>query len=238
MRAGDEERDLKVVSIVQGKFGERFVEHMQKTAPESWEVIEYHYKAEIPAMVDDPDEILPDDLPHGDLLLYLGQTRKLSELISDIALACRVQGVVAAVDNRAILPTGLGNQVKRRLAKKGVDAVLADPCCALCETHSDNPVIREFARHYGEPDLNVAIENGKISNITVIRGAPCGNSHYAANGLEGVEAGESLERVRKLHREHPCMASMDVDQETKDTLMNRAAQLLENAVKQAMEKEI
>lgn len=227
---------MKVVGIVQGRFGKRFVNHLQKTAPESWEVIEYNYTAAIPAMMDDPEEILPDDLPHGDLMLYLGQTQKLSELISDIALACKVQAVIAAVDNRAVLPTGMENQVRRRLTKKGVDAVFPDPFCALSENDSDNPLIREFAHHSGRPDLTVSLDNGKIANVTVVRGAPCGNSVYVATGLAGVDVSESLELAGKLHREHPCMASMDIDRVVRDTLMNRAAQLLEGALTRALEE--
>ena len=226
---------MRIVAIIQGKFGQRFVDHLQKAAPEPWQTVGYDYKGNLPAVIDNPQEILPKDLPEADLLLYLGQNNKLAELIADIAAECKVKAVIAPVDNRALLPTGLANQTKRQLSKMGIDTVSPDPFCALTEEDSENPIIKEFARYFGKPKLEVGLSEGQIDRVSLIREAPCGNTHYVAERLSGVNIKDALERAGQLHREHPCMASMNMDREIGDTLMKKAGALLEKAVAEAME---
>lgn len=227
---------MRIIAITQGKFGQRFVDHLQMAAPESWQIVGYEYNGKLPAVIDDPQEVLPNDLPEGDLLLYLGQNNKLAELIADIAMICKVKAVIAPVDNRALLPTGLANQTKRILSKKGIDAAFPDPFCALLSEDSENPLIQEFARLYGKPELQVKVGEGQINEISVIREAPCGNTLYVAENLRGVNVEDALKKAGDLHREHPCMASMAMDRQIGDTLMKKAGVLLEEALKEALEK--
>ncbi len=229
---------MRIVGIIQGKFGQRFVDHLQKTAPESWQTAGYDYRGILPAVIDDPHEILPKDLPEADLLLYLGQKNKLAELIADIAEVCKVKAVIAPVDNRTLLPTGLANQTRRQLLKMGIDIVFPDPFCALTEEDSENPIIKEFARYFGKPRVEVGLSEGQIDGVSLIREAPCGNTHYVAERLSGVNVKDALEKAGQLHREHPCMASMNMDREIGDTLMKKAGALLEKTLVEAMESAV
>ncbi|MBI4776767.1 MAG: hypothetical protein HY788_21735 [Deltaproteobacteria bacterium] len=225
---------MRVIAIYQGKFGRRFVEYLQKTAPSSWETVGYEYTSKLPAVIDDPQDILPEDLPTGDLLLYLGQNNKLAELIPEIALQCKVAAVIAPVDNRALLPTGLANQIKRQLDRKGVKTAFPGPFCGLVYDDDMGPLIREFSRCYGKPKLKVRVDGDQIVEVSVLREAPCGNTSYVTERLGGVGVEEAVERAGQLHREHPCMATMNMDREIGDTLLKKAGALLEEALIEAL----
>jgi len=225
---------LRIIAIYQGKFGHRFVEHLQKTAPPAWETIGYEFTEKLPAVIDDPQEILPTDLPEGDLLLYLGQNNKLAELIPDIALQCKVGAVIAPVDNRALLPTGLANQTKRRLDRKGIKTAFPGPFCGLVDDGEAGPLIQEFCRYYGKPKLKIRVDRGQIEEISIVREAPCGNTLYVTEKLRGVGVQEAVEQAGRLHREHPCMATMNMDREIGDTLLKKAGALLEEALTEAL----
>jgi hypothetical protein len=227
---------LRIIAIIRDKLGQRIVDYLAKTSPSSWDVVGYHYTGSLPAVIDHPDEILPKDLPQGDLLLYLGQHRKLAELIPDIAHACKVRAVVAAVENGALFPSGLRNQVRTQLARRGIDAVFAAPLCALTEMDSANLVIKEFATHFGTPKLAVECDAGEVVRATMIRGAPCGNTLFVAEKLSGEKSMDLPERVRLLHRQHPCLAAANVDPEMNCSLMGKAAGLVATALDLALEK--
>jgi hypothetical protein len=223
-----------VVAIIQGKLGHRIGCHVQQTAPPSWQVIGYHFTASLPAVIDDPEEVLPQDLPHGDLLLYLGQDRKLAELIPDLALACQVQALVAGVENSAMFPTGLRNQVREHLDKIKIDAVFPAPLCALSAKDSENPYIKEFAQYFGSPEVKVIFQDDEIVHATLIRGAPCGNTLFVAEQLAGVKPAELSEKARLLHRQYPCMAAVGKDPELQDSLMGKASTLMQLAMERAL----
>lgn len=221
---------MRIVAIIKNKFGKRFVDHLHKSAPTHWEVVDYLYEGNLPIVIDDPQEFLPQGLPVGDLLLFLGQNKKLAELIPDISEACKVKAVIAPVEHRALLPSGLGNQIKRRLSKLGIDVVFPDPFCSLTEERSENPLIKEFARHFGKPELKVSTSEGEIKEVSLIRGAPCGNTLFVAERLLKTKIREGVEKAGLLHHAHPCMASMDMDREIGETLLHRAGMLVRMAV--------
>ena len=52
------------------------------------------FDRQIPAVVDDPVEVLPGDLPQADLLVYVGQDRKLPNLFQTRPVM-RVKEVIA-----------------------------------------------------------------------------------------------------------------------------------------------
>jgi len=230
------ETDLKIVAITTNEYGERFVSHIKAVAPASWTVLGYSHSQVLPLVMDDPSQFVPQDLPSADLLLYLGQNRQLAELLPDIAAACGVGAVVAPVDNHSFLPRGLANQIKKQLAKLNVEVVFPAPFCSLTERTKSNPLLKEFATHFGRARLRVAISGEKVDEVEVLRGAPCGNTHFVAEGLPGVELADAAEETARLFHSHPCMASMEMDLVVGDTLLHIAGYLVKGAVKRAIAK--
>ena len=227
---------MKVIVIYNSDYGKRFEEHFKNTAPDTWEIIGYQYTGKLPAVIDDPLEVLPSDLPGGDLLVYVGQDRKLAEIIPEIAEACQVKEVIAPVDVRGHLPTGLANQVLRQLSKKNIPVVFPAPFCSLAEADHQGKLIQEFARHFGKPELGIAVEDGVIKEATVRRGAPCGNSHFVAERLVGIQVKESVEQTGSFFHAHPCQGSMDMDRELGDTILHVAGHIIKDAVKEGLRK--
>lgn len=225
---------MRIVVIIRNKFGKRFADYLQISAPRPWEIIEYFYKGSLPIVIDDPQEVLPKDLPEGDLLLFLGQDKRFAELIPDLAKVCQVNAVIAPVEGRALLPTGLANQIKRQLSKLGVDVVFPDPFCSLTEKSSENQLIKTFAGHFGKPELRVSTADEEIKEVSLLRGAPCGNTLFVAEKLLGIKIRECVEQAGLLHHAHPCMVSMEMDREIGDTLMHRAGLLVKMAVEEAL----
>ncbi|MDW7990803.1 MAG: DUF166 family protein, partial [Anaerolineae bacterium] len=74
------------------------------------------------------------------------------------------------------------------------------PLCSLTETsynlrryrtEYEDPLIAEFARHFGRPELRIAVdpEFRTIVEVKVLRDAVCGCTRFVAQGLVGVFSG-------------------------------------------------
>lgn len=230
---------MKVLAIVQGNWGQRFVDFIRGNGPPSWEVKSITLPLPMPVVIDNPDYFLPKEIPQADLLLSLGEHPGVAELIPDVVKRSGAKAVIAPVDNRAWLPSGLARQIKAKLLEIGVDIIFPAPFCALTEKYSQNPYIQQFARYFGKPIIEVEIEGDKIKGA-YIRGreAPCGNTRFVCQGLAGVKVLDAVERAGLLHHEHPCLASMVMDKEIGNTFMHVAGYLVKEAVKEAINQKL
>jgi hypothetical protein len=119
----------------------------------------------------------------------------------------------------------------------GVEMVYPVPFCALTEDDSQNSYVREFARHFGRPDLDIKFyedDRHRIGKVTVKREAPCGSTGFVADHLAGVWFREAAEQAGLLHHQFPCLATMAMDREFEDTLMHRAGNMLKQTVQQSI----
>jgi hypothetical protein len=155
-------------------------------------------------------------------------------MIPDMVQKSDAKAVIAPADNRAWLPPGLANQIKRKLESMGVDMVYPVPFCTLTEKDSQSPYIREFARHFGRPDVTVEFEKDNIKQVVVLKNAPCGSTFYVADGLAGVWERDAVEKAGLLHHQYPCLSTMVMDQEFGDTLMHHAGLMTKLEVEQGM----
>ncbi len=124
-----------------------------------------------------------------------------------------------------------------------MDCVTPKPLCSLTETtygvtrfetaDYSNPLIAEFARYFGQPQLSLEIDpdSRTITSAEVTRDAVCGCARYAAEGLIGLSADEAEEKAGLLHHHYPCLASMQkLPHFDHDTLMHVSGQVLKNNV--------
>jgi hypothetical protein len=152
------------------------------------------------------------------------------------------RAVVAPIDNEAWLPRGLARQLQGWLARDGVACVTPKPLCSLTETsyrmsrretvEYDDPLVAEFARHFGRPRLNLLVdpETRRIASARVERDAVCGCARHVAECLVGLSADEAEEKAGLFHHHFPCMASMGIDADYGDTLMHVSGNLLKDDV--------
>lgn len=241
-----EQPKLRVLAITQGRYGQRIVENIRRHAPEHWQVQQWIAPPSLPSVADEARDVLPPMLPASDLILSLGESPSVAVLLPDVTKMTGARGVIAPVDNAAWLPAGLINQLHEWLAQIGVTAVFPKPFCSLTENeynirecrlkYMDGP-ISEFARHFGKPALHVSLDEktGAIGSVEVLRDSACGCTRYVAEKLTGVSVDQIELQAGMLHHHFPCLASMTIDPDYNDALMNVSGYILQEVIKTDIE---
>jgi hypothetical protein len=232
---------LRILAVTQGQWGERIADHVGHFHPDSWTVQRWSAPPALPLLIDDPADFLPANVPKADLILALGETPAVAQLIPDLAKQSGAQSVIAPIDRNESLPPGLVTQLRGWLAELGVAVVFPKPFCSLTETAYnqppiraayDDPVIREFARVFGKPRFLASIDpEMRISLMFVERDSACGCARHVARGLLACPVREAEYQAGMLHHHYPCLAGMTQDQEYRDTLMHVSGHILREAVR-------
>ena len=232
---------MRILAIISGEYGQRHVDNIRAHGPAGWQIDVWHAPAVLPPVVDYPEDYLPDSLPPADLILAFGEHRGVAELVPEVARMTGARAVIAAVDREEWLPRGLARQLRGWLADMGVACVTPKPLCSLTETHYnvrrhrvayENPLIAEFAREFGRPEVRIAVdpETRTVTDVEVVRDAVCGCVRFAAQGLVGVSADKAEEKAGLLHHHYPCLAGMGKDVDFNDTLMHVSGNILKEQV--------
>jgi hypothetical protein len=236
---------MRILVLKTGEYGQRHIDNLAQHAPAVWLIESWQTPRILPPILDYPEDYLPESLPPADLILSLAEVRGAAEMIPDIAKMTGATAVIAPIDNQAWLPFGLARQLRGWLAQMDVACVTPIPYCSLTETHYnasrlkepyDNALIREFARYFGRPAFEVAVDQQAktISSATVVRDACCGCAHFAAEKLVGTPLDEAMEQVGLHHHHYPCQASMGIDPLFGDTLMHVSGNIMKDALKKAL----
>jgi len=243
--ATESDSPFVLLAITQGQWGERIHDNIHRFHPPSWTVRRWAAPRTLPLVIDDPEDFLPPKLPKADLILALGETAGVAQLIPDIAKGAGAKAVIAPIDRNESLPAGLAAQLRTWLADLHVAAVFPKPFCSLTETTYnqppiietyDNPLIRRFAQHFGKPQLRVTVDADKhISAVEVECDSACGCARFVAEGLSGRSVREAEYEAGMLHHHFPCLASMNQDSDYGDTLMHISGHVLRAAVKNEIE---
>ncbi len=231
---------MQILAVISGEYGRRHVDNIRQYGPQSWHIETWQAPAILPPIVDYPEDFVPVDLPPADLILSFGEHKGIAELLPEIARVTGARAVIAAVDNEAWLPRGLARQLRGWLADMGVTCVTPKPLCSLTETSYSSarrktisyhdPLIAEFAVHFGQPDLELTIDpdSRTVTSVTVRRDAVCGCARYVAEGLVGMSADEVEQEAGMLHHHYPCLASMGIDPDYSDTLLHVSGSILKD----------
>jgi hypothetical protein len=234
---------MNILVLFTGEYGRRHIENLKKHAPKTWIIESWETPKVLPPILDYPEDYLPDSFPAADLILSLAELSPVAEMIPDIAKRSGAKSVIAPIDSQAWLPFGLARQLCGWLERIEVACVTPMPFCSLTETHVhvlkhrtpyDDPLIREFARHFGRPAFEVEVKDKLITDVTVTRDACCGCAHFAAEKLVGTAVEDSLEQVGLHHHHYPCQASMGIDPLYGDTLMHISGNIMKDALKEAL----
>jgi hypothetical protein len=185
-------------------------------------------------VIDEPDEFLPFPLPPSDLLVSLHETPGAAELIPDIARGCGAGAVLAAVDDRTACPTGLENQIRKRLSAMGIAHAFPRPLCGF--DGGPDKLLSEFAAKFGRPKFRVERVGDRVTSVEVLRDAPCGSGKFVASILSGVRIPEAADTGALRHHHHPCLASMEIDPDLQDTIMHLSGYIVRAAIKSALKE--
>jgi len=238
---------MHILTIISGEYGIRHVENLRKHAPAGWMVETWKAPAAFPLIIDYPEEFLPKSFPPSDLILSFAENKSVAELTPEIAQMTGARGVIVAVDNEAWLPRGLARQLTGWLARMNVACATPKPLCSLTghdfkvtrrerETY-DNPMIAEFARYFGQPDIHLSVNETSrtVTAVEVKRDAVCGCARHVAERLVGLSVDEVEEKAGLLHHHFPCLASMvKLNDYNHDTLMHESGHLLQENLEEQL----
>jgi len=233
---------MRILAIISGEYGARHVANIREHSPADWQIEVWNAPTTFPLVIDYPEDYLPKELPAADLILAFGEHKGIAELLPDIAQMTGAKAVIAAVDNESWLPRGLARQLRGWLDKMGVACATPKPLCSLTEVDFgvtrrqrlvyESPQISEFARHFGQPDLEILVdpETRLIISAKVRRDAVCGCARFVAQGLVGISADDAEEEAGLLHHHFPCLAAMGKDIDFGDTLMHVSGNVMKDKI--------
>lgn len=126
---------------------------------------------DLPLVLDDTSDFLPRTI-EADLVLDYLVHRDLSE---DLAVLCARLDIPMIAPGRKILSGS---------------AHCPPICCAL----ADHDGLGEYGKRFGTPKMEVAVVSGRIKEIRVFRGAPCGATWLAAKKVQNLPVDEAVIR--------------------------------------------
>jgi hypothetical protein len=230
---------LRLFVLLQGHYGQRILENIRRFGPKAWTVEDWRAPSALPPVVDDPAEFLPQDLPTADLVLSLGESGSAAQLLPGVVERTDAKAAIAPVDNVDWLPEGLVRQLRTQLADMGVNAAFPKPFCSLTEqsysVHHEkvtfeDPWISEFARCFGRPVFRIACTSQQITKVKVERDTACGCARDVAHQLVGVNVQEAIIQAGLFHHHYPCLATMRVDPNLGEPLIQVAGDFTRQAV--------
>lgn len=175
---------MKIGILSDGKYGDRAYENIRRRFPTEW------------ILVESPDSPMIDDikldLPSCDL--YISYLRH-----PDIVLALMEKKVPTVLG----VSFGIGFL---RQAKGINEHVIAPPTMCSLEDNTDVREFDEFSKFYGRPRFRVQMNDGKISDIEILRESPCGSTRGAAADVVGVPLSIEMLRFFGLRVCHYCRA--------------------------------
>ena len=225
---------MRLIVFTQGAYGERILENLRRRAPQDWVIDDSVIPGDLPAMIEEPEGIVEGMGLGGswDLVLFMGESPSTFTLLPSILEKLKVGAVIAPVDDYDWLPLGLERQIGSEIEEIGVDIVFPRTFCTL--TPVGVPSIDVFAELFGAPGLKVEVIDGKVSGVDVMRGAPCGSTHYMAEKLPDTKVGDALPRAGTLVQIYPCLASRKVDRFFGDSPIHVAGKIAEKALEKAL----
>ena len=225
---------MRICALVQGWYGQRIVLNLEKRIPSDWTIDVHEFPRALPALVEEPESLLPKQVSRCDLILSLGEHPAIASLLPDLVKLTGAKAVIAPIGNSSWVPPGIRKQVLRELASLAVASAFPKPFCSM-EANSNDKFIDGFAERFGRPKLNITLKNDLIESVDVLRGSPCGSTHFVAEKLLGVSRSEAPTRAGLLVQIYPCLASRERDLEQGEALIHVAAHVLRGAVLRPIE---
>ncbi len=183
----------------------------------------------LPKFIDDPasfvngmglnEKVLSSDL----IITYSLHPDITPEIVLRAARAGSKAVLIPGGRSRA----GDPGQLRRISEQYHIKLVIEEICCEIGD--DTDSTINEFNSILGNPLLEVRVDDGIISDVRVIRGAPCGSTWWMAEQLKGVLVDEAPAKAGLLIQQYPCRA-------IRGTLggIHRSAQLHKKAVEDAI----
>ena len=175
-----ESRPMEIIVFVQGEAGKRKIEGIGKYGRGMRVTRVVEIAPFLPEFIDEPEEFIDADFAADLVLDYLTHP----DLAEYLVRLCNQKGI-------PVISSG----------KKIEGATTPFTCCGLVRDEK----FGEYGRLFGLPEYEVQVEDGLITAVRVLRGAPCGATAEAIDTFIGCTVAEAL---TKLPREvqYRCVA--------------------------------
>jgi len=217
-----------------GRYFERVVSHLSAMSPGN--VDAYQVPRSLPPVLDDAAEYLPAELGAGDVIIAINIHPELLLEIPNMVGGGTARALIAPIEDPSWVKPGLQRQVTQVCAANDMESAFPKPFCSL---EPNTPAIQEFCDQFmvGVPAFEIRIPEGRGAEVEMLRGSPCGLTFFVAEQLVGLPADDSLpEKAGQLHHAYPCLASMNLDPQTGETIMHASLYLIRDRVKEALEE--
>ncbi len=195
---------MQVGVVTRGKYGERLIETIKKRT--DFEVVYVDLPQALPEFIEDPGEFLDDlgldpEFFTSDLII----TYSLHpDITPEIAIRAGKGGAQAV-----IVPGGMGRagsvpELQKIADQYGIYIEVDEICCTLDKCGIE--AVDAFAEKLGRPEMKVEVEDGRIAEVDVVRGSPCGSTWHVAEDVVGVKLEDAPPRAGLLCQMYPCRA--------------------------------
>ena len=165
-------RPARILVIQQKGRGESKIKGIREICNDCFDIQILNVDHPLPPVIDDSSGYLPSHIEADLVLDYLVHP----DLSQDLDEMCQKLGipVIASGKNR-----------------KDGWAFTPPVCCAL----SPRVSCGEYGQLFGYPRFDLTVDNGTITDIKVVRGAPCGATWQAAKAIRGLPVDQALEKM-------------------------------------------
>ncbi len=184
--------------ITRGKYGHRLIETIREYS--DFSIVTADLPEFVPVFIEEPDEYLEalnfdKHVFSAEIIITYSLHPDLTSAIAKLAAEAGVRSlIVPGGPSRASVP-----ELKKISEVSGMDIEVDEICCSL----EPNDFNRPFAELFGSPILKVKTKDGKIADVKVIKGAPCGSTWYMAEEIVGTEIKDAPPKAGLLIQHYP-----------------------------------
>jgi len=188
--------------ITRGKYGHRLIETIREHS--DFSIVTADLPEFVPVFIEEPDEYMEAlnfdrHVFSAEIIITYSLHPDLTSAIAKLAAEAGVRSlIVPGGPSRASIP-----ELKKISEVSGMDIEVDEICCSL----EPNDFNRPFAELFGSPILKVKTKDGKIADVKVIKGAPCGSTWYMAKEIVGTEVKDAPPKAGLLIQHYPCRAT-------------------------------
>ena len=188
--------------ITRGKYGHRLIETVREHS--DFSIVTADLPEFVPVFIEEPDEFLEalnfnKYVFSAEIIITYSLHPDLTSAIAKLAAEAGVRSlIVPGGPSRASVP-----ELKKISEVSGMDIEVDEICCSL----EPNTFNRPFTEFFGSPILKVKTKDGKITDVKVIKGAPCGSTWYMAKEIVGLEIKDAPPKAGLLIQHYPCRAT-------------------------------
>ena len=214
--------------ITRGKYGKRLISTL--LVHTDLKILSAEVPEHLPEFIDEPEEFLEQ--------IAMDRTVFNADIVITYSLHPDLTPQIAHMAGKAgvgalIVPGGASKAPVKELEQISQEydmyIEVDDICCNL----SLNPAISKFTDRLSSPLLEITIHEGKVEQVNVIRGAPCGSTWHMAEGLQGVSIKDAPAKAGLLIQQYPCRAVRG-----NKGGIHESAQLHKDAISKAIEQAI